>query len=121
MSFLLVALGAMVGAPLRYLTDRYVQARHDSVFPWGTHAVNATACLLFGFAAALSLPEWLFALVAIGFLGTLSTYSTYGYETLRLLQNGQRFLAFANAAASTAAGLGAAFIGAAVAQALVGA
>lgn len=118
MTVLMVAVGAAIGAPLRYFTDRFAQSRHDSVFPWGTHAANATACLLFGFVAVLSLPDWLFALVATGFLGALSTYSTFGYETLRLAQNGARFLAFANAAASVAAGLGAAFIGAAFAAAL---
>lgn len=42
MIVLLVALGAAVGAPLRYLVDRAVQARHDSLFPWGTFAVNTT-------------------------------------------------------------------------------
>jgi CrcB protein len=39
-SFLFVAVGAAVGAPLRYLVDRAVQARHDSLFPWGTFTVN---------------------------------------------------------------------------------
>jgi hypothetical protein len=38
MTTLLVALGAIVGAPLRYLTDRIVQSGHDTVFPWGTFA-----------------------------------------------------------------------------------
>ncbi len=41
---LLVAVGAAVGAPLRYLTDRTVQSRHDSLFPWGTFIVNADRC-----------------------------------------------------------------------------
>ncbi len=38
----------MVGAPLRYLTDRAVQSRHDSVFPWGTFTVNVAGCLILG-------------------------------------------------------------------------
>ena len=46
MNWLLVIVGAMAGAPLRYLTDRAVQARHDTVFPWGTFAVNVTGCLV---------------------------------------------------------------------------
>ncbi|CAM3764965.1 hypothetical protein GCM10009799_21790 [Nocardiopsis rhodophaea] len=120
MTVLMVALGAAIGAPLRYFTDRFVQARHDSVFPWGTHAANATACLLLGFVSALTLPGWAVALFGTGLLGALSTYSTFGYETFRLLQNRARFLAFANAAASIGAGLGAAFIGAAFAGALIG-
>ena len=45
---ILVILGAAVGAPLRYLTDRAVQARHDTVFPWGTFAVNVFGSLILG-------------------------------------------------------------------------
>ncbi|MDA2809644.1 CrcB family protein [Nocardiopsis sp. RSe5-2] len=120
MTWLMVALGAAVGAPLRYLADRFVQARHDSVFPWGTHAANATACLLLGFTAALALPPAVAAFAGTGLLGALSTYSTFGYETYRLVRTGARFLAFANAAASIAAGLGAALIGAAVARSITG-
>ena len=48
MNWLLVVLGAAIGAPLRYLTDRAVQRRHDSVFPWGTLAVNVLGCLVLG-------------------------------------------------------------------------
>ncbi|MCY9786369.1 CrcB family protein [Nocardiopsis sp. EMB25] len=118
MILLMVAVGGAIGAPLRYLTDRFVQIRHDSVFPWGTHTANATACLIFGFVSVLALPDWAYALVATGFLGALSTYSTFGYETLRLLEKKTWFLAFANAAASVGAGLGAAYIGAAFAAAL---
>lgn len=121
MTILLAALGAAIGAPLRYLTDRFVQRRHDSAFPWGTHAANATACLLLGLAGGFTLPEWAAAFVATGVLGALSTYSTFGYETFVLLREGRRFLAFANAAASLAAGLGALLIGLAVAASVTGA
>ncbi|TDQ55296.1 fluoride efflux transporter FluC [Actinorugispora endophytica] len=120
MTVLMVALGAAVGAPLRYFVDRFVQARHDSVFPWGTHVVNATSCLLLGFAGALALPPWATALAGTGFLGALSTYSTFGYETFRLLENRETFLACANVLASLGAGLGAAVIGAACGRALLG-
>ncbi|RNL84339.1 fluoride efflux transporter FluC [Halostreptopolyspora alba] len=117
MTVLMVALGAAVGAPLRYFVDRFVRVRHASVFPWGTHAANATACLLMGGVSGLALPGWVESLLVTGFLGALSTYSTFGYETFRLLEDGDRFLAFANVAASVAAGLGALLIGAALARA----
>ncbi|GAA4959445.1 fluoride efflux transporter CrcB [Streptomonospora halophila] len=120
MTILLAALGAAIGAPLRYLTDRFVQQRHDSAFPWGTHAANATACLLLGLAGGLALPDWATALLGTGVLGALSTYSTFGYETFALLRERERFLAFANVAASLAAGLGALLIGLAVAASLTG-
>jgi fluoride exporter len=55
MIVLLVALGAAVGAPLRYLVDRAVQAHHDSLFPWGTFAVNAAGSFLLGGLATTTL------------------------------------------------------------------
>jgi CrcB protein len=117
---LLVALGAAIGAPLRYLVDRAVQARHDSVFPWGTLAVNVSGSFLLGFLAALPAEGALMALVGTGFCGALTTYSTFSYETLRLLEKGARFYAIANVVASLVAGLGAAYCGLIVAGAITG-
>ncbi|MGA4987153.1 fluoride efflux transporter CrcB [Nonomuraea bangladeshensis] len=119
MTLLLIVAGAAVGAPLRYLADRAVQARHDTVFPWGTLSVNVAGSALLGFLAALPVDGGLMALAGTGFCGALTTYSTFGYETVRLLEVGARFHAVANAAASVVAGLGAAYCGAALAQALM--
>ncbi|GIF15242.1 hypothetical protein Ate01nite_52740 [Actinoplanes teichomyceticus] len=58
MTALLVALGAAVGAPLRYLTDRYVQARYGAGFPWGTLAVNVTGSLILGLVLGPGSPRW---------------------------------------------------------------
>ncbi len=120
MIVLLVALGGAVGAPLRYLVDRAIQARHDSVFPWGTFAVNAAGSFVLGGLATTSLhtPAPVMAILGTGLCGALTTYSTFGYETIRLLQDRARLFALLNAAASIIAGLGAAGLGAAVAQAL---
>jgi CrcB protein len=116
---LLVALGAAVGAPMRYLVDRFIQARHDSLFPWGTLTVNLFGCFVLGaLAGARGLPGWAATLCGTGFCGALTTYSTFGYETVRLLEEGSRFYAAANVAASIVAGLGSAFCGAAVASAI---
>jgi CrcB protein len=113
---LLVALGAAVGAPLRYLTDRAIQARHDSVFPWGTLAVNVVGSLLLGFLTGLPAGHAVAALIGTGFCGALTTYSTFSYETLRLAQDGARFYAAVNVVASIVAGLGAAYCGLLIAQ-----
>ncbi|MCM2578442.1 fluoride efflux transporter CrcB [Streptomyces meridianus] len=117
MNWVLVIAGAMVGAPLRYLTDRAVQRRHDSVFPWGTFTVNVVGCLTLGAVTGVASPH-VQLLLGTGLCGALTTYSTFSYETLRLAEDGAGFFAAANAVASAVAGLAAAFAGAAVAQAL---
>jgi CrcB protein len=123
-NWLLVVTGAMVGAPLRYLTDRAVQSRHDSVFPWGTFAVNVTGCLILGLltgaVAAGAAGSHLQLVLGTGLCGALTTYSTFSYETLRLTETGARFYAAANVVASVVAGLGAAFAGVALAKAVWG-
>ncbi|MFF1403911.1 fluoride efflux transporter CrcB [Streptomyces sp. NPDC058294] len=122
MNWLLVAAGAAVGAPLRYLTDRAVQARHDSLFPWGTFVVNVIGCLVLGLltgavsAGAAGQPVQL--LVGTGLCGALTTYSTFSYETLRLTEAGSGRYAALNIVASVTAGLAAALTGVSLADAL---
>jgi CrcB protein len=116
----LVITGAAVGAPLRYLTDRAVQSRHDTVFPWGTFAVNVLGSLILGLitgavSAGGASPQVQLA-VGTGFCGALTTYSTFSYETLRLLEGDARLFAAANIVASMVAGVGAAFLGVAISQ-----
>ncbi|MFD3325138.1 fluoride efflux transporter CrcB [Streptomyces sp. NPDC058701] len=122
MNWLLVMAGAVVGAPLRYLTDRAVQARHDTPFPWGTITVNAVACLVLGALAGAALAgassSRLDLLLGTGLCGALSTYSTFSYETLRLAERGRTFLAAANVGASVLVGLGAVHLGSQVARQL---
>ncbi|WP_406406474.1 fluoride efflux transporter CrcB [Streptomyces halstedii] len=120
--YLLVAAGGAVGAPLRYLTDRAVQARHDSVFPWGTFTVNVAGSLILGVLTGAALSgaagHTVQLLLGTGLCGALTTYSTFSYETRRLVEDGAASFAVANVAGSVAAGLGAAFAGFAVAGAL---
>ncbi|MFD6756055.1 fluoride efflux transporter CrcB [Micromonospora gifhornensis] len=120
MTVLLVALGAAVGAPLRYLLDRAVQARHGSAFPWGTLTVNVLGSLILGVLIGGAVPGSLVALLGTGLCGALTTYSTFGYETIRLVETGARRYALANAVVSVAAALGAAFLGVTLAEVLWG-
>jgi CrcB protein len=109
----LVFLGGSIGAPARYLIDRAVQRRHDSAFPLGTLTVNLIGCLMLGMltGAARSLPHDLVVLAGTGVCGALTTFSTFGYETTRLLEEGSLLEAGLNAIVSLVAGVLAAAAG----------
>jgi CrcB protein len=106
MTFILVLIGGAAGAPVRYLADFMVQARHDTFFPWGTFTVNVTGSLVLGVTAAsvtlAGAPAWLQSLVGTGFCGALTTFSTFGFETFRLMEDGSWFEAGINVVASLA-------------------
>ncbi|MGW6392100.1 fluoride efflux transporter CrcB [Streptomyces sp. NPDC055103] len=110
MNWLLVMAGAAVGAPLRYLTDRAVRARHDSVFPWGTFAVNVVGSFVLGVLTGVASAR-LHLLLGVGLCGALTTYSTFSYETLKLYEDGAKGYAALNVTGSLAAGLGAVWLG----------
>lgn len=105
MTFLLVFLGGAVGAPARYLLDRFVQRRHDSVFPWGTLSVNIVGSFILGLVTGVQPPGAVAALIGTGFCGGLTTFSTFGFETVRLLEEGSLQAAALNALGSLALGV----------------
>lgn len=115
MTALLVVLGAALGAPARYLVDRAVTARTRGRFPWGTLAVNTAGSFvlgaLLGAASRGGVPPALVAALGTGFCGALTTYSTFGAETVRLAEDGEHRLAAVNVAAGVTAGLAAAAAG----------
>ncbi|WP_457636964.1 fluoride efflux transporter CrcB [Oceanithermus sp.] len=87
-----VALGGAFGAVGRYLVAGWVQNLSGSLFPWGTVAVNALGSFLLGFViqAGISggLGSELRLLLAVGFLGAFTTFSTFAYESVELLRAG---------------------------------
>jgi CrcB protein len=115
LTLVLVMLGAAVGAPCRWLLDQAVQARRERVFPLGTWIINVSGSLLLGaiLGAAAFGPgsRELVALVGTGFCGGFTTYSTFGYETVRLAEDGAYLEAGLNVVSSLAAGLLAALAG----------
>ncbi|MGI5492976.1 fluoride efflux transporter CrcB [Microtetraspora malaysiensis] len=88
MTLLLVFLGGAVGAPTRYLMDRLVQRWHDTVFPWGTFVVNVTGSFILGLLTGLQPGPFVATLAGSGFCGALTTFSTFGFETMRLIEEG---------------------------------
>lgn len=112
MTALLVALGAALGAPLRWWVDREVQRRWTPVVPWGTLTVNVVGSFLLGTLAASLRPDsTLVVLVGVGFCGSLTTFSSFAWETSRLIEDGARLFAVVNVLASTVLSLGVACVG----------
>lgn len=111
MTVLLVAVGAAGGAAARYLTDSWARARFGSGLPVGTLLVNTTGSLVLGLLVGAAAGRPLLALLGVGFCGALTTYSTFGYETVRLFTDRSALAAVLNAAANIAAGLAAALTG----------
>jgi fluoride exporter len=105
MTALFVVLGAMVGAPLRYLVSRAFP------MPWGTFAVNIAGCLVLGILAGAASGSPAYALLGTGFCGALTTYSTFGYETLQLIERRDHRKAALYLGLSVVAGLAAATAG----------
>lgn len=109
MTALWVALGAAVGAPLRYLTDRAFQRLGR--FPWGTLTVNVVGSFVLGVVTAVPAAPAVTALVGVGFCGALTTYSTFAYETAALVERRAVAVAAANVVGSVVVGLAAAVVG----------
>lgn len=110
-----VALAGALGAPARFLLERAVQSRHAGPFPWGTLAVNITGSfvlgVLTGFAAHHGFGGAPQVWLTTGLCGAFTTFSTFTWETLQLVEAGELRLAAGNVAASVAAGLTAAAAG----------
>jgi CrcB protein len=93
MLLLLIALGGALGSVARYLVDGWVQIRAGATFPWGTLVINVTGSLLLAFLVrwlegVAAPPEWR-GFLALGFCGAYTTFSTFGFEAVGLLQGGQ--------------------------------
>lgn len=115
MTFLIilcVAAGGVVGAPSRFLVDRYVADHAELDFPLGTFIINITGSFLLGLLTGLDLAGHMPALVkdalGTGFCGAYTTFSTWSFETVRLLEEGEILEAIANAFLSLVVGLAAA-------------
>ncbi|MGQ9657489.1 MAG: fluoride efflux transporter CrcB [Fimbriimonadales bacterium] len=121
---LLIGLGGFVGANLRYWLGGWMAQRFGILFPIETMLINIVGSFLLGLFMTLALhytwaPEWRQA-IAIGAIGSFTTYSTYEYESLRLLQEGAWLKAGLNLFGSLVLGLIAVIVGVALGRLLIG-
>jgi fluoride exporter len=120
--FLAVGVGGLVGAPSRYLLDRAITGRAQSDRPWGTLVINVTGSFLLGLLTGLTMTGHLSevgkALLGTGFCGAYTTFSTFTFESVRLLEDGRIADAVGNVVISVAVGLAAAAAGLAIGLAI---
>ena len=124
MLLLYIALGGGLGAIARYVLGGWVQVATGATFPWGTLLINVSGSLLLGFLYVLlegspAAREWR-AFVGIGFCGGYTTFSTFSYETARLLQDGQLGRAGTYILASALLSIAGALVGFRLASAVLG-
>ncbi len=117
----LVGVGGFAGSVLRYLFSGYVQQwMQSAAFPFGTMAVNLVGCLVIGFLSQLADSRGVFtdetrALVFVGVLGGFTTFSTFANESMNFFRDGQNLSAIANVGIQVVLGLGAVWLGRAIA------
>lgn len=104
-----VGVAGMLGAPTRFLVDQWVNSRAGGSFPWGTLLVNLTGSFLLGLITGLALYDGLgnlpATIVGTGFCGAYTTFSTFSYETVRLVEEGDLRAVVRNVAGSLVLGL----------------
>jgi len=110
---------AGAGAPLRYLVDSAISYRARGAFPWGTLIVNASGSLLLGLLTGLALyhafPDTPRFVLGTGFCGAYTTFSTFSFETIRLVEEGAIDVAVRNALGNLVITTSAAAVGLALA------
>ncbi len=108
MTYLAISIGAVLGANLRYILGGWIAERSSASFPWATLVINASGSLIIGLVLTLvteriAAPPWVRPMIAIGFLGSYTTFSTFSWETLALARDGAWLAAGTNVALSIAA------------------
>lgn len=114
--FLLISAGAILGANARYWIGDWAAQKLGANFPYGTFIINISGSLLIGFFLTLATerllidPRWRL-LIAVGFLGAYTTFSTFAFESFNLLTKGQWLAGLGNLFGSTVLGVAAVALG----------
>jgi len=122
-TFLLISLGAILGANLRYWVGTWAAGRLGTSFPYGNLIINLTGSFILGFFMTLAVdrllldPRWRI-LIAVGFLGAYTTFSSYTFESVSLILDNQWLLGFLNLFGSAFLGGVAVFLGIILARAI---
>lgn len=123
LNFLAISVGAVVGANARYLISRFAAKALGPVFPYGTLFINVMGSFIVGFfmiwttQRVLIDPRWRL-LVVVGFCGGFTTFSSYAYESMAYLEQGQWTLMISNVVANNLLCLCAALAGMGLAKVL---
>lgn len=110
MRLALIAIFGAAGTLLRYGIQSVVQIGTGATFPWGTLLINLTGCFLLGLIGQMTLnrmmipPDWRLA-ITVGFFGGYTTFSSFGWETAKMLEEGRWIPATSYVTASVAIGL----------------
>jgi CrcB protein len=121
--FVIVSIGAIVGANARWIISRYAARLIGPVFPYGTLIINIAGSLIVGFfiiwtsERVLVDPRWRL-LIVVGFCGAFTTFSSYAFETMAYFEQGQWALMVANVLSNNLLCLGAALAGMVLARVL---
>lgn len=123
-NLLFIALGGGIGSVSRYLLSVGIQRLANGfLFPFGTFSVNLLGCFLIGLLAGLAEYKGMFtpelrALLLVGFLGGFTTFSTFGYESVQLIRDGEFMLAGLNVVGQVILGLVGVWLGFVLARAV---
>lgn len=114
--YLMVGIGGFLGAIARFWVGGFISARIGTRFPYGTFVINCTGSFLIGFMITLLAerthwsPNWRY-LIPVGFIGAYTTFSTFEYETFRVMQEGELSMALLNIFLSVLVGFVAVWLG----------